>query len=175
MKIAIKFAPWIVFTIVGIWSWRVGAAAALATLLVAVATSRPVRLGVLNIAMLTFFAFATVLAVATPHTGLADWLHPLSAGWLALVTLASIAADRPFTMDFARESVPAEVAASPEFLAVNKEISLRWAGAFAAIAAGAAYGVVAGRPIVGTAVAVVALFWVFKFTQRAASAAHAAS
>jgi hypothetical protein len=168
MKMLVRFAPWIVFTVVGEFNWRLGAFAALATLVAVVALSRPWHLGVLNLAMLTFFAAAAVLALVSPHSGLSDWLHPLSAAWMCVVTLISIAVDRPFTLDFSRDAVSAQVAATPAFLALNKEISLHWGEAFAAIAAAASFGVVRDRPLIGTAATVFALLWAVRYAQRAA-------
>ncbi len=50
---------------------------------------------------------------------------------LLFIVLLSIAVRRPFTLQYARQGVPAEVASSPRFLRVNDVISAVWAGAFA--------------------------------------------
>ena len=87
---------------------------------------------------------------------------------MCIVTLISIAIDRPFTLDFARDAVSPQVAALPEFLQINKEISLRWSGALAVIAAATSIAVALDRPFVGPVATIVVLFWVVRYTKRAA-------
>ena len=54
---------------------------------------------------------------------------------LLLIVLTSIALRRPFTLQYARESVPREFWDSPEFLRTNDVISAVWALAFAVMVA----------------------------------------
>ena len=56
-------------------------------------------------------------------------------GGLFLIVAFSMLIRRPFTLQFARERVSAEVAARPEFLAVNQLLSGVWALAFLVLAA----------------------------------------
>jgi hypothetical protein len=53
----------------------------------------------------------------------------VDAGLLAIV-LGSLIARRPFTLQFAREEVPQEYWANPQFIATNYMISGVWAAAF---------------------------------------------
>jgi len=49
--------------------------------------------------------------------------------------MISIAIHRPFTLQYAREQVPEEIAAHPAFYAVNTVITAGWAVAFAVMVA----------------------------------------
>jgi hypothetical protein len=53
----------------------------------------------------------------------------VDVGLLAIV-LGSFIARRPFTLQFAREEVPQEFWANPQFIATNYKISGAWAAAF---------------------------------------------
>jgi hypothetical protein len=50
---------------------------------------------------------------------------------LLLIVLGSMALRRPFTLQYARESVPEAAWGTPEFLRVNYVITAAWAAAFA--------------------------------------------
>jgi hypothetical protein len=56
----------------------------------------------------------------------------VDVGLLAIV-LFSLAVNRPFTIQYAREQVPRELWESPEFVQTNRVITLVWLAAFAAI------------------------------------------
>jgi len=58
----------------------------------------------------------------------------VDAGLLAIV-LVSLAIRRPFTLQYARETVPEQFWEMPTFMAANRAISGVWAGAFAALCA----------------------------------------
>jgi hypothetical protein len=168
MKILIRFAPFIVFTVLErAAGWRFGVLAGLATLLVVIATSKPPRLGVLNGAMLTFFGAAGALALVAPGTGLGDYLHAIAAGWLFAVAGFALARCYPFTIDIARAHVTPEVAASPQFYAVNRAISGRWVAAFGAMAAASALGQAVGRPLLGTLVTIAAVVAAVEYSEKA--------
>ena len=69
--------------------------------------------------------------------GIAEVRLAVDGGLLAIV-LISMAIGRPFTLQYAREQVPAEIAALPHFRTINYLISGVWAVAFA-VMAGADY------------------------------------
>ena len=52
---------------------------------------------------------------------------------LFAIVLFSLVIDRPFTVQYARESVPPEMWESPQFLRTNQTITLVWLAAFSAI------------------------------------------
>jgi len=66
-----------------------------------------------------------------------DWTIPLvrlvvDFGLLVIV-LVSLAIGRPFTLQYARETTSPEIWNRPEFMAVNRRITLVWAAAFAVL------------------------------------------
>jgi hypothetical protein len=67
---------------------------------------------------------------SSPHVRLA-----LNSG-LLVVVLASLAARRPFSLQYARESTDAATAGLPIFLEVNYVLSWAWAGTLALMMAG---------------------------------------
>jgi hypothetical protein len=156
MKMLVRFAPFIAFSLFARLNWRLGVLAGLVTLIGLIVSRRPLQVGVLNAGMLIFFVAAGVLALVSPHSGLQHALHPIAAGWLCLIAAGSIVVGHPFTTDLARDQVPAAVAASPGFLALNKTITGGWAVTFAAIAVADVIAEAIGRPVLGT-VATIAL------------------
>ncbi len=58
----------------------------------------------------------------------------VDGGLLAMV-LISLAIDMPFTLQYARESVPKELWTSPIFMTTNRRITAVWAAAFAVMTA----------------------------------------
>ncbi len=52
-------------------------------------------------------------------------------GGLFVIVVVSLLINQPFTLQYARESVPQEFWSSPLFLATNRLITAAWAGAFA--------------------------------------------
>jgi hypothetical protein len=165
MKLLIRFSPFLLFVLLGRFvDWRLGVAAGLAASIVVILVGRPRRIGVISGAMLGFFAAASLLALVAPHTGVHPYLHAVSAGWFALVAGVSILVGHPFTLDFSKDQVPPEVAASPRFLAANRAISAMWALGFAVIAAATAVATASGRDLLGTAVTVVVVVVLVKRT-----------
>jgi hypothetical protein len=87
-------------------------------------------------------------------------------GGLLAIVLVSLAIRRPFTLQYARESVPRELWTQPAFVRINYVITSVWAAAFAAIFASDVAWVM--RPAMPTAVMIVvtlvAMAGAFKFT-----------
>ena len=79
---------------------------------------------------------------------------------LLLIVLFSLAIDRPFTLQYARERTPPAVWHTPLFLSVNRRITWVWAAAFAALVTShAAVVFIPGTPSwIDTAVTIAALF-----------------
>jgi beta-lactamase regulating signal transducer with metallopeptidase domain len=163
MKMLIRFSPFLLFVVLGRFvDWRLGVAAGLVASIFVIVASRPRRIGVVSGAMLGFFVAASILALVAPNTGVHPYLHAVSAGWFALVAGVSILVGHPFTLDFSKDAVSPEVAASPRFVAVNRAISAMWAFGFAVIAAALAVATAGGREILGTAVTVVVVMVLMK-------------
>lgn len=130
-----------------------------------------------------------VFAALAAFTAAVHWRWTLVAVRLAvdsgllLIVLFSLAVDRPFTLQYAREQAPKEVWNTSLFLSINRRITWVWSAAFAAlVAAHAAVVFVAGTPQwIDTVVTIAALLGAFRFTaqypdiarRRAAAAAGA--
>jgi len=135
MGLLLAFSPFIMFFIVERLAGPVaGLAAGALTSGVLLARDRlrsrwPPK--VLEVGTLLLFG---ALALRAAVEGAASWTAAevrlgVDAG-LLLIVLASLALRRPFTLQYARERVGAEVAARPAFMAVNVVITGVWALAF---------------------------------------------
>ncbi len=181
MSMILQFAPWIAFTLLSAVDWRLALAVGLVTQLLLIVVHRPIRVGVLNGAMILFFLVVGVVALVDPGAAIKDHVGVASTAWLAVVATGSLLVGRPFTLDFSRSTVSPEIAASPRFLRTNRVITGVWAEAFAAMALGGLVGAVAGAPWIGTVTTVVVLVLATKFTTsypqqvRAAARAEAAA
>jgi hypothetical protein len=80
---------------------------------------------------LAVFSILLVVTLATDGSFLERWIQPLTNAGLFTVAATSVIIGRPFTLEYARESVTPEVAAMPGFTHINKVIATVWAGAFA--------------------------------------------
>ncbi|MET7244565.1 hypothetical protein ABZT49_14475 [Methylobacterium sp. EM32] len=177
MNLLASFAPFFAFAVLihlgfveaALWAGAIVAAALMLRDRVVLGRS----LKILEAGTLVLFAG---LAIYTRATG-EVWTIPavrlvVDAGLLVIV-LASLAAGRPFTLQYARETAPPEVWATPEFGRVNRAVTLAWAAAFAVLVlADAAMVFVPEIPrrldILAT---VLALVCAYKFTARATSQA----
>jgi hypothetical protein len=139
MTILLGFAPFLVFIVlertVGFELGLRGAAATALLLLLRDVVMRHRRPKVLELG--TFILFC-LLAIYGALLG-AQWSFAkvrLSVdGGLLLIVLLSMAIRQPFTLQYARESVPAEIWAQPRFIRTNYIITAAWAAAFAAMVA----------------------------------------
>jgi hypothetical protein len=171
VDIFLGFAPYIAFFVAlklvaietALW-----AAACVAVLLTGRNWARSGALKVLEIGnIVVFTAVAAFTSAEHWNWTLTGVRLAVDCGLLAIV-LASLAIDRPFTLQYAREQVPQEVWTNPLFLSVNRRITWVWAAAFAAmVAAHAAVVVAPGTPVsMDLGVTVVALSGAFYFTRR---------
>jgi hypothetical protein len=170
MNILLAFAPFLAFAVL---ERRVGAHGALlaatvvaALLLVRDRMIRHRSLKLLEVGSLILFgalSFASRFAWFT--LSVVGVRLCVDAG-LLVVILITLVIGQPFTLQYAREQVSPEVAASPRFKAVNVKLSAVWALAFAVIvAADAAMLYVPGfTTVVGTVVILAALAGAALFT-----------
>ncbi len=164
MNMLKNFAAWIAFLVVtGVADWRLGLAAGLVVQIVIIATSRPVRIEILNGAMLAFFAVALAFAVARPDSGVEEYIGVISTAWLGLVSLVSLLVGRPFTLSFARAEVSPEIAKTPGFIRTNQIITSVGTAYFVLTAAISAVAVTNDIPG-DRAVQILLLVGAFKFT-----------
>lgn len=148
---AASFLPWIVYWIlVGNADFRVAVTVAFA--LSVIATTMSLRLGrtamllrpgrttmtlrpgsqpkVLDVGTVAAFAALLILAYATNDHFLERWLQPLSNAALFSIVGVSVLIGKPFTLQYARESVSPDIAALPGFVYINTLISWVWVLAF---------------------------------------------
>ncbi len=88
-------------------------------------------------ALALFLALAGVASFLRPDWSVFEVRFLVDLGLIA-ITLGSVLIGRPFTLQYAREMVPAERQSHPMFYAVNRTISLVWVLAFIVEAATAA-------------------------------------
>ena len=170
MNIVFGFGPFIAFfVLMRLASPISGLAAALAVSLLLMLRQwrRGEQIKLLELGSLILFgALVLYTLVAVPAWTVATVRLAVDAGLLA-IALVSLAVGRPFTLQYARERVPAAYWASPLFLAANLRITATWAAAFAVmVAADAAAEYVAVIPLwIDIAATLVALAGALWFTQ----------
>lgn len=133
MSILSGLAPWIVYWIlVGNVAFRTAVLIAFGASIVVFAhtIASGQRPKVLEMGSVLVFAAVTVVTLTTNDHFLEQWIQPLTNGGLFLIALASVVVHQPFTLQYAREGVSAEVAASPGFIAANYRITWVWVAAF---------------------------------------------
>jgi len=171
MQMLLSFVPFIVFALLtpvsgiapGLW-----AAAVVALALTArerVAGGGPIKILEAGTVLL-FGSLALVTTLAQAQWSILGVRVAVDGGLFAIM-VASIAVRRPFTLQYARQQVPAEAQNSPLFWHVNYAVTAAWAVAMAVVvAADLAMEYVAGLPLwVGTLVLLAALYAAFRFTQ----------
>jgi len=138
LNILLAFAPFIAFAVidrtVGITEGLVAGALVSAALLVRdrIGGKTPKVLEVGSALLFGGLALYTLLGrPAWSIVGVRLWVD---AGLLAIV-LASIAIRMPFTLQYARETVPRELWDKPGFVRTNTIITAAWAAAFAVLVA----------------------------------------
>jgi len=164
MSMILQFVPWIAFALLADVDWRLALAVGVVAQIAVIFVKRPVRVGVLDAAMIVFFVVVGVYALLDPDASIKAYVDVISTAWLAVVAAGSLIVGHPFTLDFSRDTVSPEMAASPRFMAVNRAITGVWAAAFAGMALGGLISVVTDASWVDTAAAIVLLVVAIKFT-----------
>jgi hypothetical protein len=134
MNILLALTPFIVFFVVmRMVSPLAGLAAAfVVSLLLGIRQwRRGESVKVLEVGSLALFgALVLYTLIAAPDWTVATVRLAVDGGLLAIV-LVSLAIGMPFTLQYARESVPKELWTSPIFMTTNQRITGVWAAAFA--------------------------------------------
>jgi hypothetical protein len=138
MNILLAFSPFLVFVVlqrlIGVEPGLLGAVAMSLLLLARDAVIRRRMPKVLEIGtVLLFGALALYGGVMEAAWSIAGIRLAVDAG-LLLIVLVSLAIGQPFTLQYARESVPQALWHQPEFVRVNVVITAVWAAAFAVMA-----------------------------------------
>ncbi|SFU96601.1 hypothetical protein SAMN02799631_03467 [Methylobacterium sp. 174MFSha1.1] len=175
MNLLVSFAPFFAFAVLihlgyveaALWAGALVAAALMLRDRLVLGRS----LKILEAGTLVLFAGLAIYTRATGQTWTIPAVRLVVDAGLLVIVLASLAAGRPFTVQYARETTPPEVWSTPEFGRVNRAVTLAWAAAFAVLVlADAAMVFVPEIPrrldILAT---VLALVGAYKFTARATS------
>lgn len=127
------FVPWIVYwVLVGNVSFgtAVVVAFALTVLIAGSALPRGRRLKVLEVGGVVVFAVLLGLTFLGEERFLERWIQPLTNAGLFAISLTSLLVGRPFTLEYAREQVPPDVARMPGFQFINRVLTAVWVAAF---------------------------------------------
>ncbi len=138
MGMLMTFAPWLAFWILASQGKLfLAIAVALAASVAAIVMEKKAGRGakILQVGTLAVFALFGLAAVFGDSAWLGHWIRLLSNAALTLIVLVSILIGKPFTIQYARESVPKERWDSPEFLRANYVITWVWFAAFVVNAA----------------------------------------
>lgn len=139
LNIAIGFIPLTVFALLVNWlslGWAAAASLAVTVVIIAVTAARG---GVKILSVAQFVTLAVFTVVGFTAGPAATTFEPYARGAASLALGAFILATSfsfPFTVQFARRSVPQQYWKSPQFLGVNRRISLAWGLAVLAIGTG---------------------------------------
>ena len=134
------FLPWIAFSIIAqrlavngvAWSATIAVAMTVVALLSAQRKHGPMFLNLVSLALFGLIAVVGFTGGAAVDQWLFEWGRPLVGVVLGLVVLAT-APVRPFTEEYARQSVPRQYWGSPTFRKINKVLSAVWGAAILAI------------------------------------------
>jgi hypothetical protein len=138
MGMLLAFAPFLVFLaldrLVGTESGLIGAALTALALLGKDVVVRKQSPKVLEVGTVLLFGGLAAYGATLHGAAWSTALVRLSVdGGLLVIVLVSLAIRRPFTLQYARESVPRELWTQPRFVHINYVITAVWASAFAAI------------------------------------------
>ncbi len=131
MGIIIGFSPWIIYWILANETFRVATLGAfLVSLVMIVPELRRHRPKILDVGTVAFFAVMTVAALTVDRAWFERFANPLSDGALAAISLLSILVGLPFTMQYARDTVPEQYWKAPGFIRAGYMISSAWCASF---------------------------------------------
>ncbi|MEA2209448.1 MAG: hypothetical protein QOF54_1925 [Solirubrobacteraceae bacterium] len=131
------FAPWIVMSVVvgpRRFELAVGLACATAVALTLVNWLVGVKPKLLDDVGIAFFAALLLVGLLVDSAGqrwLDRWSGDISNASIALIALASIAIRRPFSVQYAHETIAPEHWNTPRFERLNYRVTWVWTGAFA--------------------------------------------
>ncbi|MER5775459.1 hypothetical protein ABT144_14400 [Streptomyces sp. NPDC002039] len=128
--------PWVVFAVVDRaapspqWAALSAAATALIIAWPSIAARSPRILDLAAIGLFLALAVAAFVVGPDGREVIAHYGRTIATGSLALIIFATLPF-RPFTEDYARQSVPRELWGTPRFKHVNRVLSAGWGAAFA--------------------------------------------
>ncbi len=133
LLILLSFAPWVLFSVfTGLMSVTIAALVGfLAELLLTIRNGVKHQLKLFELGSLVFFFALTMSSLFVASTWLTMWARELGNITLFLLALGSILIGKPFTLQYARESVDQQYWDSPQFFTINVVISWVWCATFA--------------------------------------------
>jgi hypothetical protein len=128
LKILLGFLPWVLFGLLaGAPLTRLEAALGVALAATLAMGLKQLRQGFfLTWGSLVFFALSLILVAFLKNLWVIEHMDLLARATLAAIAWVSIIAGRPFTLQYARESVPQAYWHSPDFIYTNYFISIVW-------------------------------------------------
>ncbi|HEX4355022.1 MAG TPA: hypothetical protein VHZ95_18955 [Polyangiales bacterium] len=130
MKILLGFTPFVAFMIAARFFDVIGGLIAGAIVASALVLRNLRAPKILEVGTLVVFVAITIYVFATHTTMSVIALRLCVDIGLFCVVLVSMLVRRPFTIQYAREQVPAEYWNSPQFLSINYMITAAWTAAF---------------------------------------------
>ncbi|MCX6989606.1 MAG: hypothetical protein NTX49_00845 [Chlamydiae bacterium] len=126
MPIIRSFLPWLIFFVFSSFNhaW-VGAFAAVLCYII-VYGKKVTHLKILDRMSTVFFLVSAFIMLFLSPIWYVKNLEYFSNGFLALFILYTLLIQKPFTIEYAKESTPLSKWSSPEFYKVNNTISLVW-------------------------------------------------
>lgn len=136
MGVLLGFAPFVAFVLlsrfvpasISLWS-----AAAVSAMLILRQKTRGGSMKILEVGTFVLFAALGTYALVRGNIWDVPTVRSVVDGGLLLIILLSVVVGRPFTLQYAREQVPASVQDSPRFIRTNYIITAIWALAMAVI------------------------------------------
>jgi len=131
-SIVLGFLPWIAFGVIsGPSLLRLNAAIITALILMLIMGFKQLVKGfILTWGSLFFFSVLLVMVVLSRNQWFISNLDILSHGTLAAITWLSICVGKPFVLQYARETVPPERQASPDFYRICRNLTVVWGMVF---------------------------------------------
>jgi hypothetical protein len=128
IKLFFVFSPWIAFWIIasGHSALRLRLGICVAAAMIVVMGITRLHRGVILWAGVVFFSFAMVAVVWLMNIWVIQHLGILTSGTLFLATFYSMLIGRPFTEDYARDHVPAELWDHPNFIRSCYTVTTVW-------------------------------------------------
>ncbi|MER8092008.1 hypothetical protein [Streptomyces goshikiensis] len=178
----VSLIPWVVFAVVDRAApspqWAALSAAVTAVIIAwpSIAARSPRLLDLSAIVLFVALAIAAFLAGPDGREVIAQYGRTIVTGALALIVFATLPV-RPFTEQYARQSVPREMWDTPRFKHVNRVLSAGWGAVFAFMTV--CHLIAASQPddrrlstIFNWLLPIAAILYMIKVTERFRSAAR---
>ena len=131
LRLMLSFAPWLSFLVIAHDTlFRVKLGLIVAFVLSVVMGVLRLHRGIILWVGLGFFSCATIAVVFLENMWVLRYMGTLANGALAIGAWLTIALQKPFTLDYAKEHADPALWNDPHFLRVNYQITAIWASTF---------------------------------------------